>query len=69
LGTVLWDGEVSIFDLPPGSPSTRVYAWSHATEGTKRHFVVMLHAPHVENPTQAVQQYLVKVSREAKQGR
>ncbi len=66
LGRTLWDGEVSVFDLPPGSPSTRCYAWSHETNGTARHFVAILHVPHAESPVEAVQQYLVKAARKTK---
>jgi hypothetical protein len=54
-GATVWDGEVQVFDLvkhPKGI--RRAYAWSHATEGARRRFHVVLHAPPVDGPVMAV---------------
>jgi hypothetical protein len=54
-GATVWDGEVQVFDLvkhPKGV--RRAYAWSHATEGTRRRFHVVLHLPPVDGPVMAV---------------
>jgi len=66
MGRVLWNGEVSVFDLPPGSTHPRAYAWSYAGEGTRRQFVAILHVPGIETPTEAVRAYLVQASQKAK---
>ncbi|HEY4240131.1 MAG TPA: hypothetical protein VGM88_09960 [Kofleriaceae bacterium] len=41
-GEVVWDGEVQVFGVVHPSGATRAYAWSYATEGTKRRFVAVL---------------------------
>jgi hypothetical protein len=69
LGRVVWDGEVSVFDLTGHASASRCYAWSYAAEGTKRQFVAVLHAPHVESPSQAVRAYVVASARKADQTR
>jgi hypothetical protein len=54
-GGTVWEGEVQVFDLvkhPKGIQ--RAYAWSHATEGMRRRFHVVLHAPPVDGPVTAV---------------
>ena len=54
-GHTVWEGEVQVFDLvrhPKGV--TRAYAWTHATEGTRRQFHVVLHLPPVDGPVMAV---------------
>ena len=54
-GATVWNGEVQVFDLvkhPKGVK--RAYAWSHATEGAKRRFHVVLHSPPVDSATMAV---------------
>jgi hypothetical protein len=54
-GGTVWQGEVQVFDLvkhPKGV--RRAYAWSHATEGGRRRFHVVLHAPPVDGPVMAV---------------
>jgi len=44
-GRTVWDGEVQVFDLVGHPKATRAYAWSHATEGTKRRFHAVLGLP------------------------
>jgi hypothetical protein len=53
-GATVWDGEVQVFDLVGHAKAKRVYAWTHATEGTKRRFHVVLHLPPVDGPVMAV---------------
>jgi hypothetical protein len=52
----VWEGDVEVFDLAthPGS-SSRAYAWSEATEGTRRRFFAVLHTGPVDTPSKAVQ--------------
>jgi hypothetical protein len=53
-GATVWEGEVQVFDVKGHPKATRVYAWSHATEGTRRRFHVVLHLPPVDGPIMAV---------------
>ena len=41
-GETVWDGEVQVFDLDGHPTAKRAYAWSYATEGTRRKFVAVL---------------------------
>ncbi len=50
----VWNGEVEVFDLVKHPNARRAYAWSHATEGTRRRFHVVLHLPPVDGPVVAV---------------
>ncbi|HEX9241122.1 MAG TPA: hypothetical protein VF875_01640 [Anaeromyxobacter sp.] len=34
-GQVVWDGDVTVFDVTGHPTAKRCYAWSYATEGTK----------------------------------
>jgi hypothetical protein len=47
-GQTVWQGEVEVFDLVGHPKAKRAYAWSHATEGTRRRFHVVLHSPPVD---------------------
>lgn len=62
-GRTVWDGEVQVFDLTGHATATRCYAWSHATEGAKRRFYVVLHAPPVDSPRAAVRAAIVAKAR------
>ena len=53
-GKTVWDGEVQVFDLVGHPKAKRAYAWSHATEGTRRRFHVVLGLPPVNGPAEAV---------------
>lgn len=54
-GHTVWDGEVQVFDLAKHAKGAkRCYAWSHATDGTRRRFHVVLHLPPVDGPVMAV---------------
>jgi hypothetical protein len=58
-GAVVWDGEVQVFDVTGHPTARRCYAWSHATEGAKRRFYAVLHAPPVDSPLTAVRASIV----------
>lgn len=53
-GAVVWDGEVQVFDLVGHQTAKRCYAWSYATEGTKRRFVAVLQLGPVVDAVTAV---------------
>ena len=53
-GATVWEGEVQVFDLTGLPLVSRCYAWSHATEGERRRFYAVLHAPPVDSPSAAV---------------
>jgi hypothetical protein len=61
-GKTVWEGEVQVFEVQHPK-ANRVYAWSHATEGTKRRFHAVLGAPPVDTPQKAVQTAIVGESR------
>jgi len=50
----VWDGDVQVFDVTGHPQAKRVYAWSHATTGTRRALHVVLHVPPVDGPVMAV---------------
>ena len=54
-GKTVWDGEVQVFDLVGHPKAARAYAWSHATDGTKRRFVAVLGLPPVVDARTALQ--------------
>jgi hypothetical protein len=58
-GQAVWEGEVQVFDVTGHPTAKRCYAWSHATEGTKRRFVVVLHVPPIDSPIAAVRASIV----------
>lgn len=57
-GAVVWEGEVQVFAVQHPKAS-RVYAWSHATEGERRRFHAVLGAPPVDDARAAVQVAIV----------
>jgi hypothetical protein len=58
-GEVVWAGEVQVFDLIGHPQATRAYAWSHATEGTKRRFYAVLGIPPIVDALTAVRASIV----------
>lgn len=52
-GQVVWDGEVQVFAVEHPKAS-RVYAWSHETEGGRRRFHAVLGAGPVDGAVMAV---------------
>ena len=63
-GEVVWDGTVQVFDLIGHPTASRCYAWSHATEGSKRRFVAVLHHGPCNSPLMAVKAAVVQEGRE-----
>jgi hypothetical protein len=57
-GNVVWEGDVQVFAVEHPQAS-RAYAWSHATEGDKRRFHVVLGAPPVDSAQAAVRVVIV----------
>jgi hypothetical protein len=54
-GATVWEGAVQVFDLAKHPKGVRrAYAWSHATEGGRRRFHVVLHTLPVDGPAMAV---------------
>ena len=62
-GSVVWDGEVQVFELLGHSAAERAYAWSHETEGSRRRFYAVLHAGPSTGPAAAVQASIVADAR------
>ena len=62
-GATVWEGEVQVFELRGHLTAKRAYAWSHATEGAKRRFYAVLHAPPVDSPVAAVRASIVADAR------
>lgn len=62
-GRTVWMGEVQVFKLRDAGI---VYAWSHATEGTKRRFYAVLHEGPVDSPVKAVRASIVADAKEEK---
>jgi hypothetical protein len=52
-GRTVWGGEVQVFAVEHPKAS-RVYAWSHETEGDRRRFHAVLGAPPVDGAVMAV---------------
>ena len=58
-GETVWAGDVQVFAVEHPSGATRCYAWSHATEGTKRRFVAVLGLGPVKDAVSAVRASIV----------
>jgi hypothetical protein len=58
-GATVWDGEIQVFDVKSGKPASRVYAWSYATEGSKRRFFAVLHEGAIDSAVKAVRAAIV----------
>ena len=54
-GRTVWEGEVQRFALVGHLKAKECFAWSHATEGTRRQFHAVLRLPPVDTASQAVQ--------------
>ena len=53
-GVTVWEGEVQVFELVNHPSAKRAYAFSHAADGHKRHFVAVLELPPVVDAVTAV---------------
>lgn len=58
-GNTVWQGDVQVFQVEHPSGATRAYAWSHATEGTRRRFVAVLGLGPVKDAVSAVRAAIV----------
>ncbi len=54
-GQPVWEGTVQVFDLHGHPTAKRCYAWSHASKGSKRRYVAVLHQGPMDSPKKAVQ--------------
>jgi hypothetical protein len=59
----VWEGEVQVFDLRGHPTAKRAYAWSHATDGSKRKFYAVLHEGPIDSPVKAVRASIVADSK------
>jgi hypothetical protein len=53
-GKTVWEGAVEIFELIGHSKASRLYAWSHDTDGPKKRHVTVLHLAPIDSPEAAV---------------
>ena len=60
-GQVVWDGEGQVFKVDSPKAS-RVYAWSHETEGGKRRFHAVLGAGPVDGAVAAVRVAILRAA-------
>lgn len=58
-GQTVWDGTVQVFDLIGHPQAKRAYAWSYATEGTKRRYTAVLQLGPVKDAVTAVRAAIV----------
>lgn len=58
-GELVWEGDVQVFQVAHPSGATRAYAWSHATEGTRRRFYAVLGLGPVVDAVTAVRASIV----------
>ena len=62
-GETAWNGEVQVFEIHGHPSATRAYAWSHATDGTRRKFVAVLGVGPIQDAVAAVRASIVAESR------
>ena len=53
-GKTVWEGVVEVFELIGHPKVSRLYAWSHDTDGPKKRHVTVLHLAPIESPEAAV---------------
>jgi hypothetical protein len=53
-GKTVWDGIVEVFELIGYPKVSRLYAWSHDTDGPKKRHVTVLHLAPIDSPEAAV---------------
>jgi hypothetical protein len=53
-GKTVWEGVVEVFELIGHPKATRLYAWSHDTDGPKKRHVTVLHFAPIDSPEAAV---------------
>jgi len=58
-GQTVWQGDVQVYELTGHPQAKRAYAWSHATEGTRRRFYAVLQLGPVVDAVTAVRAAIV----------
>jgi hypothetical protein len=53
-GKTVWEGVVEVFELIGHPKTSRLYAWSHDTDGPKKRHVTVLHLAPIDSPEAAV---------------
>ena len=64
-GQTVWQGDVEVFELVGHPKAKRAYAWSYATEGTKRRYIAVLELGPVKDAVTAVR---AAIAADAKRG-
>ena len=59
-GKTVWEGIVEVFDLHGHPKASRVYAWSHETDGLKKRHVTVLHVAPITSAVEAVRAAIVQ---------
>src|SRR6266436_4175892 len=59
-GKTVWEGIVEVFDLHGHPKASRVYAWSHDTDGPKKRHVTVLHVAPITSAVEAVRAAIVQ---------
>lgn len=60
-GSLVWEGDVYLFDLTDQPTAKLAYAWSSPIKGSKkRKFYAVLHAPPVKSAQDAVKASIAK---------
>jgi hypothetical protein len=63
-GETVWNGEVQVFELHGHPDAERAYAWSHATDESRRRFVAVLGVGPVQDAVTAVRTSIVAEQRQ-----
>jgi hypothetical protein len=66
-GKTVWDGMVEVFELIGHPTASRLYAWSHDTDGPKKRHVTVLHLSPVDSPQAALKAAIVQEYRLAQE--
>ena len=53
-GRTVWEGVVDVFELIEHPKASRLYAWSHDTNGAKKRHVTVLDLAPIDSPQAAV---------------
>ena len=53
-GKTVWEGVVEVFELIGHPKASRLYAWSHDANGSKKRHVTVLHLAPIDSPQAAV---------------
>ena len=59
-GKTVWEGIVEVFDLHGHPKASRVYAWSHDTDGPKKRHVTVLHVAPITSAVEAVRAAIIQ---------